>query len=516
MDSISFDEVMELSNELIAVHNSEGAFLRVSQSCEKLIGYDPSEIIGKNVIDFLAPEDVPVFEKGLSAVKSVRQVNNLLVRFLRKDGIYIWLDMSMMSHEREGDVLLSSSSRDVSSHVAYKEELQEQKQRFELLAKNIPGVLYLCNNDETFSMIYLNEKVEELTGYSREDFFSGDMDFVQLYHEEDKNSIFMKVDQALAKQKPFNLLYRIKHKNGSWRWVEEHGQGIYDENGLKYLEGVLLDVTELNQTKMKLEDYVNNLEALVNERTIEIKNKNEALQQSLKDLKKAQNQLVQSEKLASLGTLIAGVGHELNNPLNYIKNGSRGLQKLLQSQNISNDSIDMMVDAIDEGVNRSAAIVDSLRQFSRQSEAMNEQCDLHQILDNCLRILNNQLKDNIEVHKQYHGEACQLTGNSGRLHQAFLNFIQNAIQAMEVNGQLHLSTNQHEQEITLKIRDTGHGIDEKYLKVIADPFFTTKSPGKGTGLGLSIAYQIIEEHMGKVRVASVSGEGTEFTVVFSR
>ena len=131
-------------------------------------------------------------------------------------------------------------------------------------------------------------------------------------------------------------------------------------------------------------------------------------------------------------------------------------------------------------------------------------------------ILRNTLKDRVTIEKAFHATDLQIFGNEGKLHQALLNIIQNAEQAIGQDGIIRITTTATDQAMTISIADTGSGIPPEYLKRLGDPFFTTKAPGKGTGLGLSIAYKIIKDHGGKITVQSEVGRGTEFCVTFAR
>lgn len=251
--------------------------------------------------------------------------------------------------------------------------------------------------------------------------------------------------------------------------------------------------------------------------TILLEERTHDLERSLEELTKAQKQLIESEKLVSLGTLSAGIGHEINNPLNFISGGVAGIKDLLDSEDkITTDDLEPYIDVVEEGVQRATAIVKSLSHFSRETKALDEECDMHDILDNCLIMLQNVTKHKIEIHKDYGKRAASLLGNEGRLHQVFLNMISNAIQAIQDEGEIRLKTRVRKEEIEIHISDNGCGISEEHLSRISDPFFTTKDPGQGTGLGLSISYKIIEEHGGHVDVSSEVGKGTTFTIILPR
>ncbi len=263
-----------------------------------------------------------------------------------------------------------------------------------------------------------------------------------------------------------------------------------------------------------LERQKRKLAGQIRERTREISEKNKQLQETLDKLGNAKDQLVEAEKMASLGILSAGVAHEINNPLNFIQGGVTGLERYLSElpEGLSEDQ-KILFEAIKQGVERVSSIVSSLNQFSRRGESISEICHIHEILDNCLMILMNELKNKVEVSRDYtHGDLI-VTGNSGKLHQAFLNLITNASHAIETSGTILLKTALEKDMVRITITDDGSGISKENLVRITDPFFTTKDPGKGTGLGLSIVYSIILEHKGTINFESEPGKGTTVTIL---
>lgn len=242
--------------------------------------------------------------------------------------------------------------------------------------------------------------------------------------------------------------------------------------------------------------------------------KNKKLGASMQELKETTQKLIQSEKMASLGIMSAGVAHEINNPLNFIKGGIEVLdEELKKEKNLEMDH-EPCIHIVKEGVSRAAAIVSSLSQFSRQTDSIDEDCNLHEIMDNCLVMLMQKLKYKVEIDKRYSKDSICIKGNQGKLHQAFLNIISNAEHAIESKGSITLFTRPLNNGILVEIRDTGSGISNADLQRISDPFFTTKPIGKGTGLGLAITYKIIEEHNGSISVSSEEGKGTKFAIEF--
>ncbi|WP_420575885.1 two-component regulator propeller domain-containing protein [Ekhidna sp.] len=256
------------------------------------------------------------------------------------------------------------------------------------------------------------------------------------------------------------------------------------------------------------------LEETVKVRTKEIEEQKQELRSAIDQLKNAQEQMIQSDKMASLGILAAGVAHEINNPLNFIQGGVEGLeQKLIKSKKIKKDEYGMLIGAIKEGISRASTIVSSLNEFSHASDEKLEPCDIKHLIENCLTMIQYRLKHGIDLNKEFPDEDVVVLGNNGKLHQAFLNIITNSIQAIEDAGTIEIKTSLENGKVTIEFIDSGQGIKPEHLKKITEPFFSTKEPGKGTGLGLSITYSIINEHNGSLYYESEWGKGTKATVV---
>jgi len=257
----------------------------------------------------------------------------------------------------------------------------------------------------------------------------------------------------------------------------------------------------------ELYNYQNQLEQMVDIRT-------EELESAIKNLKETQAHLVQTEKMASLGILTAGVAHEINNPLNYVMGAYEGLFRHYENNTLAenHEEVGVLINALKIGVDRSSVIVKGLNQFSRQSDSQDEVCNIHAIIENSLTMLHNQIKHKINIVKEFAEEDIVLQGNVGNLHQVFINVLGNAVQAIQSKGTISIKTATGDQSATIKISDTGTGISAEHLEKVTLPFFTTKDPGKGTGLGLSITYNIIKEHRGKIDFESEIGKGTTVTI----
>lgn len=308
---------------------------------------------------------------------------------------------------------------------------------------------------------------------------------------------------------------------------------------------------QLQQTKAKRDDYQRQLEQLnaelesrVIKRTAQLNEKHALLEKAYEQLKTTQTQLIHAEKLSSLGQLAAGVAHEINNPVAYIKGNLGILEDYLKDYrqviadvkaNLADDvssaeskpALNAVLDAADldyinsdsqdlireslAGVDKVTHIVRSLREYARQDKAKFEMDDLNDCIESTYKIVHNQLKYKCEVSFEL-GQIPRLRFNRGKISQVLMNLLINAGQSIKDKGGIRVSSATHRHYAQIRISDTGEGISEEHLDRLFDPFFTTKPVGEGTGLGLAIAQGIIEEHGGQITVASELGRGTTFTI----
>jgi signal transduction histidine kinase len=261
--------------------------------------------------------------------------------------------------------------------------------------------------------------------------------------------------------------------------------------------------------------------------------RNRELRTAYNDLRAVQNQLVQAEKMSSLGQLIAGLAHEINNSINAVYNGIRPLastvkrmERMLDAPGRESEDLQSKAEieaafkkifsltrVIEAGATRTARIIGDLKTFSHPGGEGFQVFDLHESLDMCVNLLSSTLRDRVEVLRDY-GQIGRVFGPAGQLNQVFMNVLNNAQQAIEGEGQVTIATRQEGDSITVSIRDNGCGMPESVREKVFDPFFTTKEPGVGTGLGLSISYGVIAKLGGTIQCKSAPGEGTEFTIRF--
>lgn len=297
---------------------------------------------------------------------------------------------------------------------------------------------------------------------------------------------------------------------------------------LSFLEGfanLAAIAIENAKSYQEIEKLNTNLESQVEKRTEQLKDKNEELITAYDELKDAQMQLLRSEKMASLGMLVAGIAHEINTPLAAINSNTdmfiRSFEKLrIKLGSPDGDPKDALTTiCVMENlanVNLTACqrldgIVKTLKNFARLDEEDFKLVDIQEGLDSTLELTAHLSRNRIKVIKEY-GDIPKIRCYANQLNQVFMNLIVNACQAIDRNGTLTIRTRASVSQVHVEISDTGSGIDPKHLSKIFDPGFTTKGVGVGTGLGLSISYKIMQEHAGSIDVESKKGKGTTFTV----
>ncbi|NJL91905.1 MAG: PAS domain-containing protein, partial [Coleofasciculaceae cyanobacterium SM2_1_6] len=437
--------------------------------------------------------------------------------------------------------------------------LRRSESRYQKLAANLPGMIYqyILRPDGFMGFTYASEGCREIYGLEPHIVTSEHETISKFIHAEDMPKLQQLLLSSAKNLTDFIWDGRLVNASET-KWIRMISRPEKQNNGNVIWDGILIDITEMKTVELALRDLKEQLEQKVTERTkelkeseLELRQKAEDLEVALQQIQQAQSQLVQNEKMSSLGQLVAGIAHEINNPVNFIygnlEHASKYSTELIQllslyqrfspapTEEIRELEHDIEIDFIKEdllklissmkvGADRIQKIVISLRNFSRMDESDMKEVNIHEGIDSTLMILQSRLKaksdrPEIKIIKNY-DRLPPIECYAAQLNQVFMNIIGNAIDALEANSSqqnLHIKISTKRVDyykVEIRIADNGCGISESVKLKLFDPFFTTKDVGKGTGLGLAISYQIIaDKHQGTLSFTSELGKGTEFIMI---
>ncbi|HEU4843843.1 MAG TPA: ATP-binding protein [Burkholderiaceae bacterium] len=395
--------------------------------------------------------------------------------------------------------------------------------RLQYLVDNTPAIIYCTVPSGDFKMTFVSNNAYNVLGYRPEQMLADPNFWFDHIHPDDAPSIFSSLALVFTEgQRAYE--YRFRVADGSYLWMHDTLRLIRDEHGAPLeVIGSLTDITARKHMEEALQA------------------KGVEQQQLIGKLRDAHQQLLQSEKMASIGQLAAGIAHEINNPVGFVNsnmgalqgyvgtllsvidqyeraaagNAALGAQLAAVRQQADLDflreDVGELVRESMDGLKRVKDIVQSLKDFSHVGETEWQVADLHKGLDSTLNIVANELKYKATIEKHY-GQLPQIRCLASQLNQVFMNLLVNAGHAIKERGVITISTGTANGWVWVEVADTGTGIAPDHLNRIFEPFFTTKPVGSGTGLGLSLSYGIVHKHGGKIEVASEVGKGSRFVV----
>ncbi|MBN2519899.1 MAG: PAS domain S-box protein [Bacteroidales bacterium] len=528
-----FRETTFLLPQTVYESDLNGKLTFINKAGTTMFGYTEQEVSqGLNVIDTIEVNDRSRVRESIQNILNGKQTHGNQYLGLRKDGSTFPMEIfSAPIIENEKPVGFRGVIYDLTQIKKVENDLRQSNELFKTLFESTPLSMTLSDMDGKFIMV--NKAFCNDLGLNPDDAIGKTINDFGITTEDGKEFII----NELLQDKGFVENFEISTTDKNGRRHELYISAIIVTiNDQKVVLRSNINITERKKLEEQLKNYNLKLEELVKERTEELEasneelsltneelfekseiiaQKNNELNEAIELIKTTQQKLIQTEKMASLGVLTAGVAHEVNNPLNYLMGAYIGLETYFDehgSKEISKTNI--LLDSMKVGIERISSIVKGLNQFSQLNENMDEACDIHAIIDNCLTILHNKLKYKVDLTKRYLKDPIIVIGNVSQLHQVFINIIVNAIQAILVKGNIIISTKIIGSEATVEIIDDGIGIEMNYLSKITDPFFTTKPPGEGTGLGLSITQNIMKELHGEMKFESEVNKGTKVILTF--
>jgi PAS domain S-box-containing protein len=467
-----FTELFETLQEGIYIVTPDDKILEVNPALVHMLGYDSKEeLLGKKVSEiFVDQEQRSILTREVNR-QPAPQGREITLR--RKDGLpVVCLNTSSAVRDTSGRVVrYQGALADITERRAMEKRLHQQQEFARRLVDSFPDLIFVVDNERRYT--FVSPKVEEVLGYQTDETIG--TIFGERTHQEDRSAVLAVFDDLLQGKRNFSSIeLRVRHKQGEWRRLRCHFSPLSSESGK--IEGVVISGRDITEVK-RLEE-----------------------------------QLIQAEKLAAMGQMLAGVAHELNNPLTAIL----GASELLRDRAGIDENTKRQLDMTHRQARRAARIVQNLLEFSRPASPQKKALDLNAVIDRTLQLHEHSFRRNsIQVDFTPSPGLPPTVGDANQLIQIFLNLVGNAehaIREIRPSGRIQIRLGKKGSRIFATFQDDGAGIKPEVLPKIFDPFFTTKRPGGGTGLGLSICMSIVREHGGDMEVESLPAGGAAFTV----
>jgi len=536
-----FKALIKHSLDVVCIIDSDGLLKYQSPSFKKALGYEKNELIGKRSFELIHPDDVADIKNRYRTLLSRPDSEDTFTyRAKHKKGKWVYFEAlarNLLNDREIGGVVINF--RDITAKKKAESALIESQMRLEgIISSALDAIITV---DSNLNVVLFNSAAEHMFNYPASEIFGNPVEILfpvklrkrykKLIHDFDKLSAInsLKINPDTEKE----LLQGMK-SDGTLFPIDA-SVSKQEIEGEIFFTAIVRNISEQIKSEQVLKEYSITLENEVAERTIQLNKKNRELNDILIDLRNTQEQLVESEKMASLGQLTAGIAHEINNPINFVSSTISPLKRDFEeikeligkkfngsanNSRISGENdevlfllseISSLLSGIEEGAKRTKNIVHGLRKFTRLDEDTYKKVDLHEGLDSTLMLLNSKLRGKIEIIRKY-GRIPLVECLPGKINQVFMNILSNAIHAIDGNGKITISTRHKNAIVSISISDTGAGMTNQIKKRIFEPFFTTKEVGTGTGLGLSISYGIVDNHGGRIKVKSTPEKGSSFVI----
>ena len=467
-----FTELFESLQEGIYIVTPEDEILDVNPALVRILGYDSkADLLARKVTHIFPDEALRTViqqEVDQHPVLAGREIT-----LIRKDGGFITcLNTAAAVRDPTGKVIrYQGALMDITERRAIERRLHKQQEFAHRLVDSFPDLILVLDIEANYT--FVSPRCREILGYAADEI--SELKLGGRTHPEDLPKLMALYNDIISgRQSLGSLELRVRHKLGEWRRILFNFSPLFDER--EKIEGVVLSGRDVT------------------------------------DLKRLEEQLIQAEKLAAMGQMLAGVAHELNNPLTAIL----GVTELVRERDGLDDSMKRQLDLTHRQARRAARIVQNLLEFSRPASAQKKPVDLSTIVERTLQLHDHSLRRNqVQVDFTPRSDLPLIAGDANQLIQVFLNLISNAEQAIhEVreSGRIQIRLTTAGGNVIATVQDDGVGISPEAMPKLFDPFYTTKRPGGGTGLGLSICLSIAREHGGTIQAESLPGGGSAFRV----
>jgi PAS domain S-box-containing protein len=493
-----FDEALDA----IFIGEAEtGILIDCNYAALELIARKKSELIGKHQKILHPPEEIEgEFSRTFKKHLKEKEGESLDAKVITKEGIIKDVSIKANMFEVSGKKYLQGIFRDITDRKQAERELQESENKLRLITENAVDYIFIKDINRRYK--FVNKAMEALLGLRSEEILGKTPD--EIYGPE-QGQIIKEVDDRTFYGEIVNETKSLVIGDKEIFFNTLQTPLTIEDGNVTSIMGIVRDVSKLKRAESDLKEAKKAIEKWNMELEERVKEKTE-------ELRKSEVQLIQSEKLSSIGQLAAGIAHELNSPLTGLISMTRNYRDKAEKDSEEYRHFSLMYKACEY----MASIVNDISTFSSKSKGDHVECNLTEIIESSLRLVTNELKlKNIQLNKEYADELPAVKGNKNELQQVVLNMITNALDAMNEGGNYIIKTDISEDNNKVKMLfiDDGIGIAEKNLNIIFDPFFTTKRQGEGTGLGLSVSYGIIKNHNGEITVESELGKGANFTVI---
>ena len=474
---------LEAIVDMVLVLDLEGKVVHANCAWLQIFGLELKDVLGRDIVDIPGtkiqkPEFIEKLMASIGEATEKGRIGSMDLVIVTMDGREVPMSVAggVVKDTKSDPTHIVVVLRDITEHKRVEEALRESERLYRLLAENVTDVIWTMDMNLRFT--YLSPSVIRMRGFSVEETMAQKLEEVltPASSRVATNAFTEELAKESMKQKDLGrsltLELEFTRKGGSTVWTETKTTFLRDPGGKPIgILGIARDITER---------------------------------------RRAEEQVIRSEKLASVGTLASGVAHEINNPLAGITGYAEAIVDEVDSTQMRS-----YARKIADIAERASEVVGWLSRYSRQARDTNiVDADLNEILRDSLEAMRfSRLSTNIEVIPNY-GEIPSIKGNRTELQQVFVNLLRNSMDAMPEGGKIVLSTRFRGGLVEVEVSDTGMGIPEEDMAKIFDPFFTTKEVGKGTGLGLYVISMIIKKHHGTIEVESEVGKGTAFILGF--